>query len=64
MPTERVDLPAREKGTVILKSRQKVSEKLIEQGRQKNIGCYIVSWLFLLGVVALLVFGLKSCGLF
>lgn len=64
MPTERVDLPPREKGTVILKSREKVSEKLIEQGRQKNIGCYIVSWIFLLAVVAMLMFGLKSCGVF
>lgn len=64
VPTERVDLPPREKGTVILKSREKVSEKLIEQGRQKNIGCYIVSWIFLLAVVAMLMFGLKSCGLF
>lgn len=64
MPTERVDLPAREKGTVILKSREKFSEKLIEQGRRKNIGCYIVSWVFLLAVVTMLVFGLKSCGLF
>ena len=64
VPTERVDFPPREKGTVILKSREKVSEKLIEQGRQKNIGCYIVSWIFLLAVVAMLMFGLKSCGLF
>ena len=64
VPTERVDLPPREKGTVILKSREKVSEKLIEQGRQKHIGCYIVSWIFLLAVVAMLMFGLKSCGLF
>lgn len=64
VPTERVDLPPRKKGTVILKSREKVSEKLIEQGRQKNIGCYIVSWIFLLAVVAMLMFGLKSSGLF
>lgn len=64
MPTDRVELPPREKGTVILKSREKFSEKLIEQGRRKNVGCYIVSWVFLLAVVTLLVFGLKSCGLF
>ena len=47
-----------------MKSRRKMSEKLIEQGRKGNKGCYVVSWLFLLLVVAGLLFGLKSCGVF
>ena len=36
-----------------MKSRRKMSEKLIEQGRKGNKGCYAVSWLFLLALVAL-----------
>lgn len=64
VPNGREPMPARDRGTVILKSREKFSEKLIEQGRKKNVGCYIVSWVFLLAVVTLVLFGLKSCGLF
>ncbi len=51
-------------GTVIMKGRRKMSEKLIEQGRKGNKGCYVVSWVFILAVVALALFGLKSCGVF
>ncbi len=63
MPSGRAELPPKQKGTVILKSREKFSEKLIEQGRKKNIGCYIVSWAFLLAVVAAFIFSLRSCGI-
>lgn len=64
VPNGREDMPARDRGTVILKSREKFSEKMIEQGRKKNVGCYIVSWVFLLAVVTLVLVGLKSCGVF
>ena len=63
-PKKTVAFPAKEAGTVIMKSRRKMSEKLIEQGRKGNKGCYAVSWLFLLLLVALALFGLKSCGVF
>ncbi|MDJ1649976.1 MULTISPECIES: hypothetical protein [Gordonibacter] len=63
-PTKTMPFPAKQQGTVIMKSRRKMSEKLIEQGRKGNKGCYVVSWLFLLLVVAGLLFGLKSCGVF
>lgn len=63
-PKQSIPLPKTEGDTVILKSQRKLSEKIIEQGRKGNIGCYIVSWAFLLALVALLVFGLKSCGAF
>lgn len=62
LPQLTVALPARDANTAILKSSRKLSEKLIEQGRKGNIGCSIVSWVFLLTLVALLVVGLKSCG--
>lgn len=47
-----------------MKSRRKMSEKLIEQGRKGNKGCYAVSWAFLLLLVMAVLFGLKSCGVF
>ncbi|MEG0777193.1 MAG: hypothetical protein RR381_07005, partial [Raoultibacter sp.] len=60
----RAALPPRVPGTAILKSHRKLSEGLIECGRKGNIGCYVVSWAFILGFVALSIFGLKSCGVF
>lgn len=64
MPKQTVPFPPKVAGTVIMKSRRKMSEKLIEQGRKGNKGCYAISWLFLLLLVALALFGLKSCGVF
>lgn len=64
LPKKTIPLPTKIPGTAIIKSRRKVSEKFIEQGRKGNKGCYFVSWLFLLGVVALALFSLKSCGVF
>lgn len=63
-PKKTVPFPSKESGTVIMKSHRKMSEKMIEQGRKGNKGCYVVSWLFLLLLIALVLFGLKSCGLF
>lgn len=64
LPTGRVKLPEQKPGTVYLKRRKKMSENIIEQGRRGNIGCYIGSWIFILAVVAAVIFGLKSCGVF
>ncbi len=61
MPTQTVTIPENSKEMAIIKRRRKLSDKMIEQGRAGNKGCYVVSWVFLLAVVALLVFGLKSC---
>ena len=47
-----------------LKTERSGTEALVEQARKGNIGCTIASWIFLLALVALLVFGLHSCGLF
>ena len=63
-PKKTIPLPSREKGTVIMKSRRKMNEKLIEQGRKGNKGCYVVSWAFIFALVALAAFALKSCGVF
>ncbi len=64
MPKKTIPLPSQNKGTAIMKSRRKPSEKMIEQGRRGNKGCYIASWAFLLLIVALIIFGLRACGVF
>lgn len=47
--------PELDKGTVILKNKQGLMEKIIEAGRQKKIGCYLGSILFLLVIIGLIV---------
>lgn len=64
IPEKTIPLPQKEKGTVIMKSRRSLSERAIEQGRKGNKGCYLVSWAFLLALVAGALFAMKSCGLF
>lgn len=61
VPQQTVPKPEKAKGTAILKDRRKLSESLIEQARGGNKGCYLVAWLFLLALVAAVIFLLKSC---
>ncbi len=63
-PSQTVPLPETEKGTAYLKRRRKPLERLVDQGRKGNKGCYVVSWAFLLVAVALIMFALHSCGAF
>lgn len=60
-PTQSVSLPENNKDMAVIKRRRSVTDKLVEQGRAGNKGCYVASWVVLLAVVALIVFGLKSC---
>ena len=64
LPSQTVPLPENEKGTAYLKRRRKLTERAIDKGRAGNKGCYIISWAFLLVAVALIMFGLHSCGAF
>ena len=64
IPEKTIPLPQKEKGTVIMKSRRSLSERAIEQGRKGDKGCYLVSWAFLLALVAGTLFAMKSCGMF
>lgn len=50
-PSDTLPIPHKEKGMAVLKSRRSISEKMIEQGRARNIGCYVVSWAFIVVVV-------------
>lgn len=67
LPNVRIELPKKEQGMAVLKRRRKLSERLIEQGRAGNKGCYAISWIFIaLIVIAILAgafFGLKALGL-
>ena len=64
VPSDTVPFHKKENGMAILKNHQSVSEKMIEQGRARNKGCYVVSWLFIFVVIAAIVFGLHMAGLF
>lgn len=63
-PSQTAPLPKDEKGMAILKRRRKITERVIDQGRAGNKGCYAISWAFLLLLVAAVMFGLHSCGVF
>ena len=64
VPSGRVPFPNKNKGTAWVKTQRTGTERLVKQARKGNIGFTVVSWIFLLAVVALIVFGLHSCGAF
>ncbi len=51
-------------GTAFLKTRRGAMDKLIEQGRNKNKGCYLGTLLVFIGLLALILFALHSFGVF
>ena len=64
VPSGRVPLPKKDKGTAWVKTQRTGTERLVKQARKGNMGCTVISWIILLALVALIVFGLHSCGLF
>lgn len=64
MPADTIPLPKKEIGMAVLKDHQSMSEKMIEQGRAKNKGCYVISWAFIILVVAAIIYALHLFGLF
>ena len=56
VPADTVPLPKKEKGMAVLKDHQSMSEKMIEQGRARNKGCYVVSWAFIIVVVLVIAY--------
>lgn len=64
MPSATTPLPKKKSGMVIMKSKRRFSEHMIEQGRAGNKGCFIVGWAFILAFVAAGVWVLKQLGLF
>ena len=63
-PGQKVKFPKDDKGTVILKDHRSMHDKILDMGRQRNMGCYIISWIFLLGMVAAVVWAAHHFGLF
>ena len=64
VPNDTIPLPEKKIGSAVLKDHQSMSEKMIEQGRAGNKGCYAISWIFIALVVVAILFGLHSIGLF
>lgn len=60
-PTDKVPRPKMGKGSALIKDHQTPNERLIEQSRKRNIGCYIISWAFIAALVALIIYLLHSC---
>ena len=60
IPTSTIPLPEKQGGTVFLKTSMSFRERMIEQARKKNIGCFIGGWAFLLICITALFFGLKA----
>ena len=58
VPADTVPLPKKKTGMAVLKDHQSISEKMIEQGRAKNKGCYAISWIFIIAVVAAAAYGI------
>ena len=50
VPEQTVPMPPKRKGTVIMKDTRSLSDKMIEQGRAGNKGCYVLSWGFLIAL--------------
>lgn len=63
-PSKLLPSPEKKSGTAYIKTRRSYKEKLIEQGRAGNKGCYFGSILSFIVLIFLAVFGLKACGIF
>ena len=51
MPSDTMPLPQKKVGMAVLKDHRTMSEKMIEQGRAGNKGCYFISIVFIVVVV-------------
>lgn len=63
-PTKLLSRPEKKAGTAYIKTRRTYKDKLIEEGRKGNKGCYFGSIVSFIALIILAVFGLKSCGIF
>lgn len=62
--TKKVKIPSLDSSSVVLKDHRSVHDKVLDMSRKKNVGCYIISWIFLLGLVAAIVYAAHSFGIF
>lgn len=64
LPKDKVPLPQLSASSVIMKSHINLTERLIEESRKGNKGCYAATILFFLALIGLFLLALKSCGVF
>lgn len=64
VPTGRVPLPQLKKGSTFIKTERSSTDKLVAQARKSRIGCTVVSWGFIIVFVAVVIFAMRSCGMF
>lgn len=43
-------------GNIIVKDHLKIDERLVEMARRKNVGCFIVGWAFIIGLIAVILY--------
>ena len=63
-PSSKIKIPHGSGRTAILKDHRSAHDSLLDAARSKNVGCYLVSWVFILGLVAFLIWALHNFGLF
>ena len=63
-PSSKIKITRGSGHTAILKDHRSVHDSLLDAARSKKVGCYIVSWAFILAVVTLVVWALHKFGLF
>lgn len=60
IPDQKEPKPQQQRGTVIMKDHLTLSDKMIEQGRKGNKGCYLISWVFIAGIILLVLLFIGS----
>lgn len=60
VPSQTVPAPEKRKGSVVMKSHRSMLDKVVEQGRARKAGCYVVSWAFIIAVIALIAWGVYA----
>ncbi|MDD5807415.1 MAG: hypothetical protein PUD02_08790 [Eggerthellales bacterium] len=63
-PSGKVKIPRGGKGTAILKDHRTNHDKLLDQARKGNKGCYFIGYAFIGVLIALALLGLHALGLF
>ena len=63
-PSSKIKIPRGGGRTAILKDHRSVHDSMLDAARSKKVGCYIVSWAFILAVVTLVVWALHKFGFF
>lgn len=63
-PSNKVKIPSSSQGTTILKDHRSMHDKLLDKGRSKNPGCYLIAWAFIFAVIGLVAWMLHAMGIF